>query len=75
MIQRLHPFSKNIAATEYNPVTSELVVTFKPSGTSYRYFGVTDKTHSELLDSRAVGSYFNKNIKHVHQFKKIDPIS
>ncbi len=75
MIQRIHPFSKNIAATEYHPEKQELVVTFKPSGTSYRYFGVNQETHANLLEAKAIGSYFAKNIKLIFSFKKIDPIT
>ncbi len=70
---RLHPFSRNIAATDYNPLNKELVVTFKPSGTSYKYFGVPSEVHDKMLESKAVGTSFNALVKYQYQFKKLEP--
>ncbi len=74
-ILRTHPFSRNIAATDYNPIDKKLVITFKPSGTSYRYHDVPAEVHAKLLEANATGKFFNQNIKGIYQYQKIEPES
>lgn len=62
--------SSNLQSAEYDPTTSELVVTFR-SGASYAYSGVDQAAYDDLLTATSPGKYLARWIKGRHPDRKL----
>ncbi|MDD4687709.1 MAG: KTSC domain-containing protein [Candidatus Cloacimonetes bacterium] len=58
--------SSCIRSIGYDAMKSILEIEFV-SGSVYRYFGVPQKIHHELIDASSHGTYFNAEIKDVYR--------
>ncbi len=54
--------SSSIASIGYDEASRTLEVEFV-SGSAYRYFGVPEQIHSELMAAPSKGGYFNAEIR------------
>lgn len=61
-MNRLPVKSSNIKSVGHDPVTSKLHVEFH-NGRVFEYDGVDTDTHSKLMSSDSVGSFFSRNIR------------
>lgn len=61
--------SGNLRAVGYDAATQTLDVQFS-SGRVYRYSGVPDKVHEELIAAESIGSYFARNVR--NKFPGVD---
>ena len=62
--------SSNLAAVDYEPSSSELVVTFK-SGRTYAYRPVPESVFNALLKASSKGRYFSAFIKDRYPTRRI----
>ena len=62
--------SSNLKSSEYNTVTSELVVEFKKGG-KYSYEKVPIKVFTQMRLAESQGSFFVKNISKSYKYKKL----
>ena len=62
------------AFTEIGYIRSEetLIVTFRDTGYSYAYYGVSVSVWNALKSAESKGSYYNSNIKGNYQCEKIE---
>ena len=63
--------SSNIVRALFNVRTSKLMVQFKGGG-RYVYSDVDVETIVDLTLADSVGSFFARNIKDIHEFKRLD---
>ncbi len=61
--------SSTISAVGYDPASKVLEVAFKNGG-DYSYFGVSSKTHAEMMSAPSVGKFFASNIRNHFSFSK-----
>tara|TARA_R110002050_G_scaffold190541_2_gene325235 strand:+ start:1607 stop:1852 length:246 start_codon:yes stop_codon:yes gene_type:complete len=62
--------SSNLKSSEYNTVTSNLVIEFKKGG-KYSYEKVPIGIFTKMRLSESQGSYFSKNIAKNYKYKKM----
>ena len=62
--------SSNLKNSEYNTITSELIVEFKKGG-KYSYEKVPMKVFTQMRLAESQGSYFSKNISKSYKYKKL----
>lgn len=62
--------SSNIATVGFDPAENKLYVGFL-SGTVYRYDGVSQETHDNLVAADSVGCFFNKHVKKSFPYTKV----
>ncbi len=62
--------SREIAIVGYDRNRSTLEIAFR-SGGVYRYEGVGDHLHQELLNSSSIGSFFTQKIKDHYPYQRI----
>ena len=62
--------SSNIKRVEYDPITNELFVEFKPSGV-YKYFNVPEEIYIKFTESGSAGKHFFQNVKGKYEFVKM----
>ena len=62
--------SSNLKSSEYNTITSELIVEFKKGG-KYSYEKVPMKVFTQMRVAESQGSYFSKNISKSYKYKKL----
>jgi|TARA_R110002012_G_scaffold99815_1_gene237933 hypothetical protein len=62
--------SSNLKSSEYNTITSELIVEFKKGG-KYSYEKVPMKVFTQMRLAESQGSYFSKNISKTYKYKKL----
>ena len=63
--------SSNINSVEYNDVSKSLLLEFK-SGAFYEYDDVDSKTVEDMVSAESVGRFFNKNVKGVFNYRKVE---
>ncbi|PJI47608.1 MAG: KTSC domain-containing protein [Pseudomonas sp.] len=61
--------SSNISSIGYNPSTETLEVEFN-NGSIYEYYGISESTYNELMNSNSHGSYLAANIKNHYQYQR-----
>lgn len=59
--------SSNISDIGYDDATSELYITFRNSGRTYKYADVPSGEYHMLETADSVGSYFANNIKNQYR--------
>lgn len=62
--------STEIALIGYDSRKGLLEVVFRRGGV-YRYRGVPENVHQELMAAASVGTYFAENIKDTYQYVKV----
>jgi len=62
--------SSNIAKVGFKPEEKELYVEFN-SKTVYKYEGVSQEKHDEMVKADSVGCYFNKHVKKFYPYTKV----
>lgn len=65
--------SSNLAAVGYDQTSGELHVTFKPSGLTYAYTGVTPEAYAQLMAAPSKGSHFRDHIRGHYTHRKLAP--
>lgn len=62
--------SSQVAASDYDPETSEMVVTFA-RGNRYAYHGVPPDVAEGIHHAPSAGTYLNTEVKPYYQFTKL----
>lgn len=62
--------SSNVASTDYNPETGQLIVQFA-GGSRYRYSGVSKETAGGIEGAASVGGYLHSHIIGKHSAVKL----
>lgn len=62
--------SSNLRAVGYDAATNMMEIEFHTSGV-YRYFGIPEHVHRDLMAAASKGSYFANCIKGMYHFVKI----
>jgi hypothetical protein len=65
--------STAILRVSYNDTAKRLYVTFRDSGRTYAYHGVSKSTYEDLLQADSAGAYFNAFIKDRFPFTEGGP--
>ncbi len=69
-MQRIPVQSSEIALVGYDSRKELLEIVFRRGGV-YRYRGVPETVHQELLKSESLGTYFSENIKETFHYVKV----
>lgn len=70
-VQRQRVASTNLASVGYDGATQTLEVRFL-SGRIYRYHGVPENLHEQLMQATSKGQFFNAHIRDHHAFSRVD---
>ena len=69
-MERIPVQSTEIAVIGYDSHKSLLEVAFRRGGV-YRYRGVPQDVHQQLMAAPSMGTYFSQNIKETYHFTKV----
>ncbi len=69
-MERVAVQSRDIAIVGYDPATKALEIAFRNGGV-YRYAGVPEEIHKNLMSAESHGTYFNQNIKDKYPSAKL----
>jgi len=70
-MNRVAVTSSNIVSVGYDQATQVLEVEFR-SGGIYRYTGVTQEQHQELMAAPSIGSHYHAHIKNKFPAEKVE---
>lgn len=70
-MRRQRVASTNLGSVGYDAATQTLEVQFL-SGRIYRYHGVPEKLHEQLIRATSKGQFFNAHIRDHHDFSRVD---
>ncbi len=69
-MERIPVQSTEIALIGYDAQKSLLEIAFRRGGV-YRYRGVPQDVHKQLMEAPSIGTYFSENIKEAYQYTKV----
>ncbi|MBS0276897.1 MAG: KTSC domain-containing protein [Proteobacteria bacterium] len=63
--------SEALLAVRYDYSRKVLRATFRSSGRTYDYFGVTPREYAEFMAAKSKGAWFNARIRDHHRFEEV----
>ncbi|MDQ6470871.1 KTSC domain-containing protein [Flavobacterium sp. LHD-80] len=69
-MEREYVRSSNLKSIGYDDNNQILEIEFNHGGV-YRYFGVPEDVHYELMTANSKGSYFSSHIKNIYRTQKL----
>lgn len=70
-MQREPVQSSQIRSVGYEPASRTLEIEFS-NGAVYQYSNVDPDIHTRMMESSSVGSFFNQNVRGVHEYIRLE---